>query len=218
MVLGDELQHSGVPRDGRVRDSLGPQLPGWLTRMGAEVVATEHIPDDLDAVVAALQRNAGECDVIITTGGTAAGPRDHLHAALAAAAGTLVVDCVAVRPGHPMLLATLPGTGACVVPVIGLPGNPHSAIVGLMTLVQPIIDAMLGRPAMALRSVPTVEALRSPAGHTRLIAGNLVDGKFVLSPYGGSAMLRGLAQSSGFAVAPAGDTPAGAVIDWLPLP
>jgi len=218
VLLGDELQHSGVPRDGRVRDSLGPQLPGWLIRMGAEVVATEHIPDDLDAVVAALQRNASECDVIITTGGTAAGPRDHLHAALAVAAGTLVVDCVAVRPGHPMLLATLPGTGSDVVPVIGLPGNPHSAIVGLMTLVQPIIDAMLGRPAMALRSVPTVEALRSPAGHTRLIAGNLVDGKFVLSPFGGSAMLRGLAQSSGFAVAPAGDTPAGAVIDWLPLP
>jgi molybdopterin molybdotransferase len=218
MLLGDELQHSGIPRDGRVRDSLGPQLPGWLTRMGAEVVTTVHIPDDLDAVVAALLRYASECDVIITTGGTAAGPRDHLHAALTAAAGSLIIDCVAVRPGHPMLLATLSTASGGLVPVIGLPGNPHSAIIGLMTFAQPIIDSMLGRPALTLRSVPTVEALRSPAGHTRLIAGNLVDGRFVLSPYGGSAMLRGLAQSTGFAVAQAGDTPAGAVVEWLPLP
>jgi molybdopterin molybdotransferase len=218
MLIGDELQHSGIPRDGRVRDSLGPQLPGWLTRMGAEVVETSHVPDDLDELVSALMRIAGTCDLVITTGGTAAGPRDHLHAALAAAAGMLVVDCVAVRPGHPMLLATLTTAGGGLVPVIGLPGNPHSAIIGLMTLAKPIIDSMLGRQALTLVSVPTVEALRSPAGHTRLIAGNLVDGTFVLSPYGGSAMLRGLAQSSGFAVAPAGETPAGAAVGWLPLP
>ena len=218
LLLGDELQRSGIPSDGRVRDSLGPQLPGWLTRMGAVVATTSHVPDDLGEVAAALKRTARECDVVITTGGTAAGPRDHVHAAIAAAAGSLVIDCVAVRPGHPMLLATLPAAGDCMVPMIGLPGNPHSAIVGLMTFGQPIIDALLGRPVAALRSVPTVEALRSPEGHTRLIAGNLVDGRFNLSPYGGSAMLRGLAQSSGFAVVPAGQTPAGALIDWLPLP
>lgn len=218
LLLGDELQESGIPRDGKVRDSLGPQLPGWLDRMGAEVVAQGRVPDQLDGVVEAFRKAAGSADLVLTTGGTAAGPRDHVHAAIEAAGGRLVVNRVAVRPGHPMLLATVPGVNGREVPLVGLPGNPHSAVVGLVTLACPLVASMLGRPSAALRRVPTIEELRAPAHHTRLVAGNVEDGLFVLSPYGGSAMLRGLAQSSGFAVVPEGATPAGAVVQWLPLP
>ena len=218
LLLGDELLQSGVPSDGRVRDSLGPQLPRWLAGMGAAVDSREHVTDQLDTVVAAFIAAAASVDLLITTGGTAAGPRDHVHAAIRAAGGELIVDRVAVRPGHPMLLACLPAGDGRRVPIVGLPGNPHSAVVGLMTLGRPIVDSMLGRPASQLRQVPTAEELRAPAGHTRLIAGNVLDGAFQLSPYGGSAMLRGLAQSTGFAVAPEGVTPAGAPVGWLPLP
>ena len=223
LLLGDELQESGIPQDGRVRDSLGPQLPGWLSRMGAVVVSQGRVPDRLDGVVEALAAAAGSADLVITTGGTAAGPRDHVHAAIAAGGGRLIVDRVAVRPGHPMLLAMLPGGtelpgGMAEVPLVGLPGNPHSAVVGLVTLAAPIVASMLGRAARPLRRVPTAEELRAPAHHTRLVAGNVDDGVFVLSPYGGSAMLRGLAQSTGFAVVPEGSAPAGSLVEWLPLP
>jgi molybdopterin molybdotransferase len=218
VLLGDELQHSGIPTDGRVRDSLGPQLPGWLARLGAEVVASDHVVDDLDDVAASLARAAEAADLVITTGGTAAGPRDHLRAAIERNRGTLHVDCVAVRPGHPMLLANVADSSDRRVPLVGLPGNPHSAIVGLVTLGEPLIGAMLGRPRAPLALVPTTVELRAPHAHTRLIAGNLADGQFELSPYGGSAMLRGLAQSTGFAVVPEGSTPAGAHVEWLPLP
>lgn len=234
IVLGDELQHSGIPTDGRVRDSLGPQLPGWLARMGAECSSIVHVVDDLDDVTAALARAAETADLVITTGGTAAGPRDHLRAAIDRNHGVIHVDCVAVRPGHPMLLADLGHLGHLGhleqldqgqgqgrdrrVPLVGLPGNPHSAIVGLVTLGEPLIGSMLGRPRIPLAQVATTTELRAPDSHTRLIAGNLVDGRFERSPYGGSAMLRGLAQSTGFAVAPEGRTPAGAHVEWLPLP
>lgn len=217
VLLGDELQQSGIPSGGRVRDSLGPQLPGWLNRLGAEVVESHHVVDDLDDVAHSLARAAQAADMIITTGGTAAGPRDHLRAAIERNEGTLHVDCVAVRPGHPMLLAHL-AAGDHRVPLVGLPGNPHSAIVGLITLGAPLIGAMLGRPRNPLARVATTVELRAPHAHTRLIAGNLVGGRFELSPYGGSAMLRGLAQSTGFAVVPEGSTPAGAHVEWLPLP
>jgi molybdopterin molybdotransferase len=217
LLLGDELMSEGIPAAGRVRDSLGPQLPGWLLRMGAEVVAEDHIPDELPAVAEAFRSAANTADVVITTGGTAAGPRDHVHAAIAANAGELVVDRVAVRPGHPMLLATLSNDVGSVVPLIGLPGNPHSAIVGLMTLAQPVIDAQLGIPTGDLLQVPTRDGLRTTANHTRLVAGNIVAGAFVLSPYGGSAMLRGLAQSSGFAVVDVNLAPDD-LVRWLPLP
>ena len=217
LLLGDELQTTGIPVAGRVRDSLGPQLPGWLERMGAVVTVRTRVRDELDALVAALADVSAQCDLVITTGSTAAGPRDHLHEAIAIAGGALHVDRVAVKPGHPMLLASLPSDER-VVPLVGLPGNPHSAIVGLMTLGQPVISSMLGRREMAPTFVLAEEDLRSPSGHTRMVAGNLVDGRFVLSPYGGSAMLRGLAQSTGFAVVPAGLTPAGTTVEWVPLP
>ena len=218
LLLGDELQVSGIPQDGRVRDSLGPQLPGWLRRSGAEVVASDQVGDRVDDVVAALRTAVTDADLVITTGGTAAGPRDHVHSAIAAVGGRLVVDRVRVKPGHPMLLASLPAPDGRSVPLVGLPGNPHSAIVGLLTLALPVMDAQLGRRRAEATRLPAAEELRAPEGHTRLVAGVVRDGRFELSPYGGSAMLRGLARSRGFAVVPEGVTPAGGLVEWLRLP
>lgn len=213
LLLGDELQAAGIPGGGRVRDSLGPQLPGWLGRMGAEIASQAQVPDDLGLLIAALEESRAGSDLVITTGSTAAGPRDHLRAAITATGGRLQVDRVAVKPGHPMLLASVDS-----VPIIGLPGNPHSAIVGLMTLAVPLVDRMLGRPRLPLSRVPTKVELRSPDGLTRLVAGRLDAGRFEMSGFGGSAMLRGLAMSDGFAVLPPGAVPQGADVDWLPLP
>lgn len=218
MLLGDELLTQGVPSHGRVRDSLGPQLPGWIARSGAEVVLREQVPDDEDSVRRALSHAAANADLVITTGGTADGPRDHVRGAIGALGGMLVVDQVAVRPGHPMLLASLPAARPTPVPLVGLPGNPHSAVVGFATLAIPAIDALLGRSSATRLTVRAGEDLRCPPGHTRLIAGTLVDGTFQLSAYGGSAMLRGLAQSTGFAVVTDHGAPAGTDVEWLPLP
>jgi molybdopterin molybdotransferase len=212
LLLGDELLARGIPTAGRVRDSLGPQLPGWLHRMGAVVRHSVQVVDELTSVQDAFTAAAANADIIITTGGTAAGPRDHVHAAITEIGGELVVDRVAVRPGHPMLLARLNS-----VPLIGLPGNPHSAIVGLMTLGEPIINGMLGLPVLELPYVRSRDDLRTTPHHTRLIAGVLRDGEFVLSGYDGSAMLRGLASSDGFAVVEH-DVAAGTDVPWLSLP
>lgn len=218
VLLGDELLAEGVPAAGRVRDSLGPQLPGWVARTGAQVVRREQVDDDPATVHRVLAAAVADADLVITTGGTADGPRDHVRSAIDALHGRLVVDRVAVRPGHPMLLAAVPGGNGLPVPVVSLPGNPHSAVVGFVTLAVPALDALLGRSPSPLERVRTADELRAPVGHTRLIAGSIVDGAFVLSPYGGSAMLRGLARSSGFAVVAERLVPAGAHVEWLPLP
>lgn len=116
-----------------------------------------------------------------------------------------------------MLLADVPVSARTTVPVVGLPGNPHSAVVGLVTLVIPLLDGMLGRPKVDLPRVPTLADLRTQSGQTRLVAGRLVDGTFQLSGYAGSAMLRGLAQSDGFAVVRE-SVEAGMDVAWLALP
>lgn len=218
LLLGDELVLSGLPHSGRVRDALGPQLPAWLTRLGAEVVYQKYVPDELSAVISAIGEVAAKCDLIITTGGTADGPRDHIHAALADLSATFVVDRVRSRPGHPMLLAHLPFNPDKPLPLLGLPGNPQSAIVGLLTLGLPLIDSMLGKEFHELSAVRTRSELSAPENFNRLVLGNLHDGEFVAGEYLGSAMLRGLANSQGFAVALSGKTAPGSHVRWLPLP
>ena len=213
VLLGDEIVLSGIPRDGLVRDALGPQLPGWLNAMGAEVISTQYISDQLDLVIEALQNACSEADIVITTGGTAQGPRDHLHGALDAISADILVDTVKVRPGHPMLLARKNATA-----ILGLPGNPQSAVVALATLGQPVIAAKLGQPEKKVAVVTTAGELTAPQDFTRLIIGNLIDGKFHIAPYLGSAMLRGLAHSQGFAIVSKELTHAGEQIRWLDLP
>ena len=210
VLLGDELLDTGSPADGRIRDALGPQLPAWLRSMGARVVGVHRADDDAKATINALRVAASTADLVITTGGTASGPRDTLRAAITEL-GVIVVDQVQVRPGHPMLL------GRCSVPVVGLPGNPHSALVGLVTLAQPMLETLLGRVTPVSR-VPARETLH-PAGHsTRVVAGTLVDGQFTGAPFTGSAMLRGLAESSGLAIVPPTGIAAGELVRWLPFP
>jgi molybdopterin molybdotransferase len=216
VLFGDELVLAGIPGPGLVRDSLGPQVPGWLGRMGGEVVLVERCADTLDAHVEAIRRAADAADVVLTTGGTAAGPVDHLHAAIAGCAGEVLVDSVAVRPGHPMLAATVEGGRAWLV---GLPGNPQSAIVTLLSLAAPILAGLAGRASLpTLAEVVTAGAVPSPPHEDRLVLGSVDDGVFTPGSHLGSGMLRGLAAAAGFAVLPPGGVPAGATVRWLPLP
>jgi molybdopterin molybdotransferase len=212
VLLGDEIVLEGLPHDGLVRDALGPQLPGWLHRLGVEVIATQYVSDELELVTKAFADAAKNSDIVFTTGGTADGPRDHVHAAIAGLKGELIIDRVKVRPGHPMLLAHINKT-----PLVGLPGNPQSAIVALLTLGHPVIDALLGRKEAELHQIVTGDDIDVPEGFTRLVLGNVVDGWFEMGEYLGSAMLRGLAHSTGFAVADK-SMEEGEMVAWLPLP
>ncbi len=231
LLFGDELVHSGIAGPGRVRDALGPQLPGWLTRLGAHVVSQDTVADTLDDHVAAIRAARATCDVVLTTGGTAAGPVDHLHAAVEALGGELVVDSVAVRPGHPMALAqfaseagTYSGGDAArqadghVRWLVALPGNPMSAVVALLTLGAPLFDALLARPPAPLTRVTLGADAAAPAREHRLLACTLAGHEAHPVAHLGSAMLRGLAHADGFAVLPPGGGARGDHVEWLPLP
>ena len=211
MVLGDELLTSGLPGRGRVRDSLGPQLPGWVAAAGGQVTGLARIPDDLAATVRAL---AAPGNVVVSTGGTAAGPVDHVHAALAAAGAEVLVDSVAVRPGHPMVLARL----ADGRPFVGLPGNPLSACVSVLTLLTPVLHALAGRPAAELPTCRLAEDLPGRSPDSRLVPVVLAADGARAVPHIGSTMLRGLALASAVVVVPPSGAAAGDRVRFLALP
>jgi molybdopterin molybdotransferase len=219
LIFGDELLASGPPRGGRVRDALGPQVPGWLSRLGAAVppeAVLGPVEDTLDAHVDAIKAAlAGGADLVCTTGGTMRGPVDHLHPALRELGAEYVVNAVEVRPGFPMLLARFP-QGQFLA---GLPGNPQSAIVALVSLVAPLLAGAAGRPLPALGTVTLGGAVRGRGTDTHLALVRLDRGRAYPLAHAGSSMLRGLATALGFAViAPGATGEPGDEVPLLPLP
>ncbi|MGW6390617.1 molybdopterin molybdotransferase MoeA [Streptomyces sp. NPDC055103] len=220
LVLGDELLTTGLPHEGLIRDALGPMLGPWLEALGAEVLAVRRIGDDAEELYAAV--TGSTADLLITTGGTAAGPVDHLHRVLDTAGATLLVDGVKVRPGHPMLLARLAGEEPRQPRhLVGLPGNPLAAVSGLLTLAEPLLAALVGSP-LAPYGAPGVAAVQDEVqGHphdTRLVPVARRADRAVPLHYNGPAMLRGIAAADGLAVVPPGGARPGQVLEILGLP
>ena len=216
--LGDELVHSGLPRDGKIRDSLGVQVPALFSLLGVEVIDQRFIDDEFASLANAVKEISDHVDLIVTTGGTADGPRDHVHPLLAALGARYLVDRVKARPGHPSLLAEIKDSTGRSVAYLGLPGNPQSALVCITSLGLPLIAALQGRTfSCDLNRAASSQALESPADFNRLVAGVVEDGIFYPATKIGSNM-RGLAHSTGFAVLDAGLTPVGGQVRWLPIP
>lgn len=216
--LGDELLRSGVPEGGSIRDSLGPQLPALLEIYGASVVSKQFVKDDLDLLVSEIDSVLADVDMVITTGGTADGPRDYIKPAIARLKGDYVIDRVKVRPGYHVLLAKIPSTQTRGIPFLALPGNPQSALAALISFGQPIINSLLGKTKAIPATIELGEFIQTPEGFARLIPGNLEGNRFMPSGYLASAMLRGVAHSTGFALIDPGKHDVGASARWLPLP
>ncbi|MFB7447913.1 molybdopterin molybdotransferase MoeA [Streptomyces sp. NPDC056194] len=213
LVLGDELLTAGLPHAGLIRDALGPMLGPWLEALGAEVLGTRRIGDDAEELYAAVTGSAA--DVVVTTGGTAAGPVDHLHRVLDKAGATLLVDGVKVRPGHPMLLAALGGGRH----LVGLPGNPLAAVSGLLTLAEPLLAALAGTsPTGGRGPAPVLDEVHGHPHDTRLVPVARRNDHLVPLHYNGPAMLRGIAVADGMAVVPPGGARSGQELDVLDLP
>jgi molybdopterin molybdotransferase len=224
LVFGDELLTAGTPGAGRVRDSLGPQVPGWLRRYGATVdpaAVTGPVQDTLEAHLAAVRTALTGADLVCTTGGTMHGPVDHLHPTLAELGAEYIVNTAAVRPGFPMLLARIPSADGRPRFLAGLPGNPQSAIIALITLVAPLLAGLQGRPAPVLPRVEAVTDVPGRGTFTHLALARLDRDGRSATPVGhvGSAMLRGLSNAQGFLVIrPGTRAAAGDLVPFLPLP
>ncbi|MED7926327.1 molybdopterin molybdotransferase MoeA [Nonomuraea sp. LP-02] len=140
LITGDEVVHKGRPGAGRVRDAIGPFLPGLVEWAGGRVTDTVHLPDGPSALRAALSGRGA--DVVVVCGASSKGPADHLRGVLAALGADVLVDGVAVRPGHPQALARLPHGPL----VAGLPGNPFAALGAALTLLVPALRGLTGTP------------------------------------------------------------------------
>ncbi|GAA0998799.1 molybdopterin-binding protein [Subtercola frigoramans] len=234
VFTGDEVDESGTPASGRVRDSFGPQLPETIRMLGGTPLESRRSADTLESTTAALAASALTADVVITTGGTGHSNVDHLRAALARLGATVIVNGVLMRPGGPSILAVLPNG----VFVVCLPGNPLAAMMGLLTLAAPLLARLSGRhddgrdnegrddeghESGTSRAAPLARAsvstpLAGRAGTTLLLPGTVRGGIATPNSWHGSGMMRGLADADAILVVPEHGVATGERVELLSLP
>jgi len=111
--------------EGRIADLDSPMLAGLVESWGHDATLEGTVPDDYDAVEARVAALAREHDVVLTTGGTSVGEKDHVVRVLDDL-GDLDFHRVAVRPGKPLAMADLPAFDATAFAVPGKPVGAHA--------------------------------------------------------------------------------------------
>jgi molybdopterin molybdotransferase len=145
---GDELVMPGDPLPpGRIYNSNRFTLNGLAQVYGCKVRDYGIVPDTLEATRAVLKRAAGECDVIVTSGGVSVGDADFVKPAVEAE-GSLLMWKIAMKPGRPLAFGKV-GDAA----FIGLPGNPVSSFVTFLIFVRPFLLKTQGVAQVTPRAI-----------------------------------------------------------------
>jgi molybdopterin molybdotransferase len=227
VLTGSEVVSAGLPGPGEVRDTFGPQLAGVAAMLGGICTEEIKIGDSYAEWLAALEDSgpggdgspdgaAGNlpADVVITTGGTGASGTDHLRRAVAELGGRLLIDGIAMRPGHPAVLAELPDGRF----ILGLPGNPLAAMMALSTIGGPLLAALGHAPLPPVSQVPCGAMIDADPGRTRLMPFRLLYGMASPAQHAGPGMMRGLAAADGVLVVPPHGVQLGEPVPAFALP
>ncbi|WP_395940230.1 molybdopterin molybdotransferase MoeA [Arthrobacter sp. KBS0703] len=218
VLTGSEVVTSGVPKPGHVRDTFGPQLGTVISLLGGTPAGSLRIGDSYPEWLAALGGSDAfpgrTPDLTITTGGTGCSGTDHFRTAIAALGGQLLLDGIAMRPGHPAVLAGLPDGRF----VVGLPGNPLAAMMALITMGAPLLEALGGKPLSAVGQVTSAADVDPCPGRTRLIPCTFIEGLAFPTSHTGPGMMRGLAWADGVMAVPPAGVQSGEPVPVLPLP
>ena len=202
LATGDELVMPGQdPDPDQIVASNVIGLAETLRLAGAEAQVLPIARDRLASLQAALTLAEG-ADLLVTIGGASVGDHDLVARALAEAGMERAFYKVAMRPGKPLMAGRL---GAMAV--IGLPGNPVSAMVCGEVFLRPVIDAMLGLGAQArareTRALASPVAANGPRAH--YMRGVFMGGGVAPLDRQDSALLSVLAQADLLIIRPAGD-------------
>jgi molybdopterin molybdotransferase len=235
LATGDEVvapETQPLP-PGHVRDALSASIGALIREAGGEPGPPRVIPDDRDALQQALRDAVADSDLVVICAGSSVGARDETAAAVAALPDS-VIWChgLAIKPGKPTLLAE-----AGAVPIIGLPGNPRSALVVFRLIGMPLLRRVGGwsvQPRAATvrarlsRDLPSaagrldvVQVRLSAAGADALPAGAplaAASSDELAEPiFGPSALLSVLTAADGYLIIPEDDNglSAGEAVDVI---
>jgi molybdopterin molybdotransferase len=161
LSTGDELAEPGTAAgsDGAIPESVSPGIAALCEGWGATVGGRSRVRDDLSAMEAAAAKAVNDADLVIVTGGASVGEKDFAKTMFEPLGLELLFSKVAIKPGKPVWLGR---AGKALV--LGLPGNPTSALVTARLLLVPLLCGLAGRnagDALRWRRAPLASPLKA---------------------------------------------------------
>lgn len=222
ITTGDEVISPGQPlAPGQVYDANTYLITGWLRARGCNHLTVTHVPDDPSRTESAMCDALATSDLVLTVGGVSVGEKDYVMSAAQKSHVRQVFWKVRQRPGKPLFFGM-----SGHVPLLGIPGNPGSVFVCLVTHVQRVLHLLegtsspsphflSGRLSESLELTPEREwwvrcrAEISPEGEVWLIP----------LPHQSSHMITNLAECTALARLQEGTgvLKKGSVVSWAPV-
>ena len=230
LSTGSELVSPDRPlQAGQIIDSNQYALAALVAQTGAEPLCLGIVPDQPEALKAAIAQAINQADMVLSSGGVSVGDYDYVDRILADLGAEIQIRSVAVKPGKPLTVAVFDQEAGRKYEApklyFGLPGNPVSALVSFWRFVQPALRQLSGftegwQPTIV--NGRSTQDLRSDGKRESYVWGkvSLVKGEFEFQVAGGtqnSGNLINLAQTNGLAIVPIGTTliPAGSPIQLM---
>lgn len=176
---GSEVVEPGTPLTlGKIYNTNTIYMKARLSQLGARVMMTRTVGDDLEVMAEALKEAADQAELVVTTGGVSVGQKDLTEEALLSIGAEILFHGIAIKPGMPTLAAEKDG-----VLFIGLSGNPFSAAIPFEMFVREILSLKMGDPDLKLRreTLTAVTGFSKNSRRRRFLRGK-AEGKEVWLP------------------------------------
>jgi molybdopterin molybdotransferase len=201
---GDEIVEPGTPRPGpALFDANRYLLAGLIERLGATPTDLGILPDDPGKLARAIAAAADGHDLVLTSGGVSTGEADHVRHAVETV-GTLVFWRIGIKPGRPVAMGVVRGSGGLGTAFVGLPGNPVAAFVTFARVVRPLLLRLAGAEVPVLVALPVRAsfAYRKKSGrreYVRVKLARAADGtvEAIKHPQDGAGVITSLTETDG---------------------
>ena len=173
---GDELAEPGqaLETPGSIPESVSFGVAALARQCGGEVVERRRLTDTPETLEAAARLALSEADLVVVTGGASVGEKDYARSMFAPFGLELIFSKVAIKPGKPVWFGRADGTL-----ILGLPGNPTSALVTARLFMAPLVAGLTGRDPAALlgwRDMTLTAPLKACGDRETFERGRLVGG------------------------------------------
>lgn len=176
---GSEVVEPGTPlTPGKIYNTNTIYMKARLSQLGAKVMMTRTVGDDLEVMAEALKEAADQAELVVTTGGVSVGQKDLTEEALLSIGAKILFHGIAIKPGMPTLAAEKDG-----VLFIGLSGNPFSAAIPFEMLTRMVLSEKMSDPSLKLRreTLTAVTGFSKDSRKRRFLRGK-AEGKEVWLP------------------------------------
>ncbi|HVU31057.1 MAG TPA: molybdopterin molybdotransferase MoeA, partial [Sphingomicrobium sp.] len=192
---GDELAEPGSARDNAdtIPESVSLGVAALASLWGAQCVGRSRLGDDLPVMLKAAEAALVQSDLVVVTGGASVGEKDFAKAMFEPLGLELLFSKLSIKPGKPVWLGR-----AREKLVMGLPGNPTSALVTARLLLAPLLCAMSGRPieaALDWRTMPLAAPLGGCGARETFHRARLSDGAAEILAFQDSSAQKALSEA-----------------------